>query len=149
MIPTPFPDIIEAALQRYKASFRKDGLPDWERGELLALFPDEFQGQATRTWHDSWPFGNRAGVYFVFGERMQLLYIGKASMNSCMGARLSNWFWGPSEGTCNVSGTWSVTPRFVQTLAMPLAMPFEAPALEEFLIGVFNPPDNVAGRSRG
>lgn len=139
---------IEEALQQYRNQFRRLNLPEWERGELLALFPDKSLGKATKTWKDPWPFGDRAGVYFVFDRDMKLLYIGKASMNSCMGARLSSWFYGPVTGTCSVQGQWSNEPFFVQTLAMPENMRFEAPALEEYLIDCLHPPENTAGRKR-
>lgn len=149
MSTTPcLPPLVEQALEAYKTTFRRPGLAEWDRGELLALFPDLLIGNATKTWRDSWPFGDRAGVYFVFGREMKLLYIGKASMNSCMGARLSSWFWGDCDSECKVQGKWSEGPFFVQTLAMPAGLEFEAPALEEYLIREINPPDNTAGRKR-
>lgn len=143
--PRP-PPLLEDALSTYKAEFRKPELADWELGELLALFPKELIGGATKTWTDPWPLGDRAGVYFVFGREMNLLYVGKASMNSCLGARLSSWFCGSCESNCKVQGTWTERPYFVQCLAMPPGLTFEAPALEEWLIGRLNPPDNTAGR---
>lgn len=147
MSTTPcLPPLLEQALEAYKTTFRRPELPEWDRGELLALFPDLLIGNATKTWRDSWPFGDRAGVYFVFGREMKLLYIGKASMNNCMGARLSHWFWGDCHSECKVHGKWSEDPFFVQSLAMPAGLEFEAPALEEFLIREINPPDNTAGR---
>ena len=137
---------IEEALQQFRDEYRRPTLPDWERGALLALFSENPPRRAAKTWADPWPFGDRTGVYFVFNRDMKLLYIGKASMYSCMGARLSSWFYGPSSGTCSVQGKWSDEPFFVQTLAMPPGMAFEAPALEEFLISRLSPPDNTAGR---
>jgi hypothetical protein len=41
---------------------------------------------------------------------------------------------------------WSQPPRFFYAVAVPEQMPFEAPALEEFLIGRLQPPDNSVGR---
>lgn len=68
-------------------------------------------------------------------------------MSRCLGARLSHYFGYDSEKKCQLKhSTWSKTPRYVVTVGVPGNMTFEAPALEEYLIGQLRPPDNIAGR---
>ncbi|MGV3659869.1 MAG: hypothetical protein ACO1TE_06785 [Prosthecobacter sp.] len=136
---------IQAALDHYNATYRREGLREWEWGQQLDLHLDERRDELTLCWKDSWPHGDRAGVYFVFAQDEHLLYVGKASMGSCMGARLSSWFQGSCDEICKIRGTWSDRPAHVRTLAVADEMRFEAAALEEFLINKLCPPDNCVG----
>jgi hypothetical protein len=148
MKPKTLTDVLEA-LNHYKSHFRRDGLVPLEFSGLQALFPElESAPEVTSKWPEAWPFGNRQGVYFVFGSQARLLYIGKASMRHPVGARLSSWFQyaKPSGGCKVVHNGWSEPPRFIAVIAVPEGMAFEAPALEEFLIERLSPPDNVKGR---
>ena len=86
------------------------------------------------------PLADRAGVYLIFGARMQLLYVGKSPT---LGTRLSSYFrWSAGKGTpCRVVHTaWKTRPMFVATIAVTES--FEAAALEEYLIGRLHPEEN-------
>ena len=141
---------VKQALEQYKAKYRRSDLPDLNMSGLYALFPDEVQtaGDVAYRWNDQWPNSDEAGVYFIFGSSGRLLYIGKASMNHYMGGRLSNYF-GCDKATkaCRIvhENGWSERPMYVATVAVPRGMNFEAPALEEYLIGRLEPVDNVRG----
>ena len=99
---------------------------------------------------DYWPNAWSAGIYGILDEELQLLYVGKASLGSTLGSRLSSYFRHDQNRHCRPEPhhTWSGNPRYVVTVAVPEEMRFEAPALEEFLINKLNPPDNTAGANR-
>jgi hypothetical protein len=143
-------DIVEA-LSEYTSRFRRQELQALEPiSGLYALFPDvEMAPEVTWRWSEStpWPHGDRAGVYFVFGTGVRLLYIGKASMGAKIGNRLSHWFQYERPGrSCRVvHAGWREQPRFVAALPVSDDMTWEAPALEEFLIQRLSPPDNSNG----
>jgi excinuclease UvrABC nuclease subunit len=114
----------------------------------MALFPElELAPEVSLKFENPWPLCMSQGVYFIFGSGVRLLYVGKASMGSCIGARLSSHFLGTGPKGCRVVNPyWSEEPRFVASLAVPEGMAYEAPALEEYLIAQLSPPDNTYGR---
>jgi hypothetical protein len=137
------------ALKHYEEHIRRQNLPPFELSGLQALFPElEPSPDPALDWPKAWPFGDRQGVYFIFGSAFRLLYVGKASMRHRLGDRLSSYVqYERPAMTCRVVHLgWSQQPRFVATLAVPDKMSFEAPALEEYLIQTLSPPDNVHGR---
>ncbi len=145
-------DIVDK-INYYKEHFRRQDLlePLAQIRGLYALFPElETAKEVTANWPATWPSGSDKGVYFIFGTQVRLLYIGKASMSANISSRLSHWFKyaKPGNGCRVVHSGWSEQPRFVATLPVPKGMPFEAPALEEFLIEWLSPPDNLNGRVR-
>jgi excinuclease UvrABC nuclease subunit len=91
-------------------------------------------------------------VYIVLDASLFVLYVGKASMGSCIGKRLGSYFVNDG-GRCRIvhhhEAAWTEEPRFVVTVAVPSKMAFEAAALEEYLIGALDPPCNRVGRLRG
>jgi hypothetical protein len=135
------------ALAEYVSRYRRADLPPLEVGMPLDLFPAlpiPAGISPQLTWKNPWPFGDRAGVYLIYSDSFELLYIGKASMNRSLGYRLYDYFGGGP--TCILkSDSWKQAPRFVVNIAVPTEMPFEAPALEEFLIRKLNPSTNVCG----
>lgn len=138
---------VNHALDQYRAKYRRSDLPDLRASGLYALFPDEAQtASAASGWNQEWPFSNETGVYLIFSGSGRLLYIGKASMNHCIGGRLSNYF-GADKATkrCRVEHEWSERPAYVATVAVPRDMKFEAAALEEYLIATLDTCDNVRG----
>ena len=135
------------SVTEYISKHRNPNLPALDISAPLDLFPSLPlpPGITPRfTWADNWPFSERAGVYFVYSESFDLLYIGKSSNNQCLGKRLYCWFGGGD--TCVPVGTWSQPPRFVVTIAVPDESPFEAPSLEEYLVRKLQPPDNTHGK---
>jgi excinuclease UvrABC nuclease subunit len=143
---------IREALEEYKEKYRKPGLPDLVLSEPYDLTPDvkDAQFACKSQWNDTWPNSTRRGVYFILSATGRLLYVGKASMDNVIGDRLSDYF--ETDATTKrcriVHDAWSEAPRFVATVAVPVEMGFEAPALEEFLIEGLAPTDNVRGRNR-
>lgn len=96
------------------------------------------------SWENNWPFAENAGVYMLYSESFELLYVGKTSMNQCLGKRLAAHF--GSGMRCIPKADWLVPVRFVINIAVPKEMSFEAPALEEFLITRLRPMLNVSGK---
>jgi len=140
----PFPG--GDAVTKYVTRYRRSDLPALEASPPLDLFPLQpvpagFTPQLA--WEHPWPLRDHAGVYLVYSVSFVLLYIGTAQ---CLGARLSQHFIGNGEKECIIREKWSQQPRFVINVAVPRDMPFEALALEGFLIGELQPPDNVKGK---
>ena len=68
-------------------------------------------------------------------------------MGSCIGKRLYTYFHYEAGLPCTLKhATWTQHPRYLLTIAVPEATPFEAPALEEFLIARLHPSNNHLGR---
>ena len=80
----------------------------------------------------------------IFNESLELLYIGKASMNRSLGYRLYDHFVGGR--ACAPRADWLLPARFVINIAVPKESPFEAPAIEEFLIRKLKPKSNATGK---
>jgi hypothetical protein len=137
-IPQPILD----AVTQYHATYRHPRLAPLEVSGIYALFPDD-PNAATAQYRwttDQWPGHDHPGVYFIFGEGLQLLYIGRAAL---LGRRLHEYFKyvsGAGSGCRVVHTTWKSQPRFVSTIALENA--FEAGAVEEYLIGILKPEEN-------
>jgi hypothetical protein len=136
------------AIALYEAEHRHPNRAPFQIGPVVHLFPDTSLTVATEEtspWTAPWPFAERAGVYLIYSVDRQLLYIGKASMGQSVGKRLYCHFGGNvKECVYNQSG-WKPPPRFVVIVAVPEDSPWEAPALEEFLISKLSPKLNVHG----
>ncbi len=80
----------------------------------------------------------------MYDDALELFYIGKTSMSRCLGQRLYEYFGGGE--ICIPKAEWLDSARFLIVIAMPANSPFEAPALEEFLIRTLHPTANGTGR---
>lgn len=142
-------DDASRAIAEYEQRFRRNDLESLEKSGLYDLFPSNgaVEVPVAATWPDDpWPFASRAGVYLIFDEKLDLLYVGKASLSSSLGERLCNYFRiDRDRGCCIRHDGWKKTPRYVATIAVPEDMRFEAPALEEFLITRLQPIANSIG----
>jgi excinuclease UvrABC nuclease subunit len=90
----------------------------------------------------SWPSNEHPGVYLLMNAEMEILYVGKASCSSIIGAALQQHFnarWQPIDDK-------SRGCRYVTTIALPKDRHFEAPAIEEFMIKELDPPRNKQGK---
>ena len=138
------------AIADYTAKYRRPEFPPFEVSGLYDLFPAKPHTCATpptHSWPVPYPFDQRAGTYLIYSESLELLYVGKASMGSCIGKRLWTYFHYAADQECTLKhSTWTQPPRFLLIVAAPEGMPFEAPALEEFLIGRLQPSNNSVGR---
>lgn len=135
------------AIDAYQARYRHPNQPPFEIGKVVHLHPAQTrksEEDGSSPWSDPWPFDKRAGVYFILSEDHQILYIGKTSMAQCLGKRLYCHFGGGTECEYDAAG-WGTEPYFVVNIAVPLESPFEAPALEEFLIAELSPKLNFHG----
>ncbi len=140
---------IQRAVDDYSRKYRRPGMAPIKVGQPYCLFPERLGSlriELSGKWPESWPDGARKGVYLVLNRRTKVAYVGKASMSSAMGSRLSAWF--PGRASCKIKGTWKEEPFFVATVPVPDDTPFEAAALEEYLIQKFGPPDNTRGVTR-
>ncbi|MCZ6743984.1 MAG: GIY-YIG nuclease family protein [Alphaproteobacteria bacterium] len=130
---------IASALRDYERKYRGPG-----HGKLEVSKPYDLKTD----WPDRWYLAAEQGVYLIFDENKHLLYVGKASMESNLGARLSSYFqYDPNNrNKCitNPRHDWGADkPRYVQAIAVE--EPFEAPALEEYIISQLKPPANTRG----
>lgn len=136
-------------VDEYVKKYRKGSLPPLQISDLYALYPAK-TGGAGSGWPGKYPYADSPGVYLMFDEDEKLLYIGKASMSNRLGGRISSYFKYDDDGkTCRpVHTQWSNPPHYIVAIAVPDESPFEAPAIEEFLIGEFKDqlPDNKLGK---
>lgn len=136
------PDNIVAVIRTYHERYRHPSLAPPQISGLYALFPNELCGvDPNLCWPNSWPQHEQPGVYFVFDKGKSVLYVGKAAR---LGQRISSYFRYTNDAArgCRIVHTgWSSRPMFVATVA--LTEVFEPPSMEEYLIGILNPPDNA------
>lgn len=135
-------------ITRFCDSFRPAGLPEFQLGVPLDLYPARqplLNLCPILTWSDQWPFHDYPGVYSLFNEQFDILYIGKASMGRCLGKRLYEYF--GSAGICIPKHSWLLPVRYVVNTACVKGLAFEAPALEEYLISRISPQLNGVGKS--
>jgi len=113
-------------------------------GRLLEV-TDNFDLALSWRLNQTFENATEQGCYFLCDERA-VLYIGKASMGSSIGARVSSHFvWNGSELRSS-NPSWKTTPPYLRSVVV--SKPWEAASLEEFLTYNLNPPFNVAGRSK-
>ncbi len=127
-------------IANYQERFRNKDLPKFEISELYTLLPQD--GHEGLAWPSSFPYGDRAGVYFILDASKNILYIGKSSKS--IGSRLSKYF-GYSEDkiSCFIKDPgWTSKPHFILTIAVPKEHPFEAASLEEYALFHIPTPDN-------
>ena len=139
-MPTLPSDITEA-IGKYHDTYLGYYRSDPQISGTYALFPFESEMEpAHHKWPDPWPNGESPGVYLILGERMKLLYVGKAA---CLAKRLNEYFRytkDDNRGCHIVHDTWVERPSFLATVA--LKRTFEASSLEEYLIHTLHPSEN-------
>lgn len=116
---------------------------DFPRHNLYLEISEPFD--TNNPWdHSSWPNNGLPGVYIFADEDKKVLYIGKAS--ATITARLSA-YWCKGENGETKSKDWkSENIRYVYTIGIPRNRAFEAPSIEEFLIGEVQPERNTVGK---
>ncbi len=125
---------IVEAVKAYQSKYRNPSLPEFEISDSYNLKED---------WPDIWPHAERTGCYVILGANKEILYVGKASLGSAIGKRLSTHFvYGPNK-ECLPKYKWETQPCCVAAIAVHDAI--EAPSLEEYLIRELRPADNTIG----
>lgn len=139
------------AVEEYVNNYRHPEMQKYTIGPLYDLRSSEEEKTplSELKWPDTWPNCHNAGIYAIIDSGMNVLYIGKSSMQGSVGGRLSSYFGYKDDRSCKIKHEpyWSTHPRFVWTLAVPESTRFEAPSLEEYLIKKLQPSDNIIGRS--
>ena len=135
------------AIEEYETAHRHPSRPAFDVSSLYDLKAASPPDTPTNPqWPNEWPHARQRGVYLILDAKQQILYIGKVSLNNTFGSRLGAYFQYKDDSSCRILGKWSGDPHFVITIAVPEDSPFEAPALEEFLITSFQPPNNSNGK---
>lgn len=137
---------IEKLLEEYQRNIRHPNRTKFGPLQMYDLDINR-QDQSAPGWPGKYPDADEPGVYFICDEHMHLLYIGKASWNNSVGARLGSYFGYNPDSSCKVIHNWTRPPRHVGVLPMNRDSAFEAAALEEYLITRLPecPPDNTIG----
>lgn len=139
-----------AAVENYAEKYRNPTLQPFESSAPYDMSPE--LGPASikcfAQWPEVWPHAGRAGIYAFLNKDLNVVYVGKASGRSSLGARISSYCGYASDRSCRFYHEWSSFPRYVLTVAVPEKTRFEAPALEEYLISTLGPSDNSAGIER-
>lgn len=136
------------AVNEYQSNYRHPNLDPYEISPPYDHFPEQGEPaiQCGDNWPNTWFHTTRAGVYALLNNRLELSYIGKASLRSSLAARLGAYFkYGP-QGRCDLRYQWNSRPRYALTIAVPESSRFEASALEEYLLGCLETTDNTQGK---
>ena len=128
---------LKKALDELNKDYPRPGLRALETSKRYSLDED---------WPKTYPNADRAGVYALFGQAGDLLRIGKASCDRKIGDRLGDYFGHGPDGRYAVKDAYYAGAKFIVTIPLDAGHEFEAPAVEEFLIGRLNPPLNSAGK---
>ena len=141
-------------VKKYSKGYRNPNMEKFDISDQYLLYPNENKLlEAGCHWPNSYPHATRQGVYLVCDANLDLLYVGKVSMNNTFGSRFTSYFCYESHSkTCKLRQPdgWSRKPHCIVTVAVPTGNSFEAPALEEFLIKELGSdlPDNTVGINR-
>jgi len=108
---------VQKKIDEYSQICRHPESPPLKLGLPYALLPssDMPSTKLSGRWPNPWPDGNEGGVYLVLDDDLCLLYVGKASMKSHIGSRLSKHFREGLSG-CVVAENWRTAPKYIATL---------------------------------
>src|SRR5258708_7909836 len=85
------PSAVQIEAEKFLLDLGQTKDSDFKTSDMYHLFPDA-QSDPESAWPKPWPGAEYAGVYFIFDGDQKLNYIGKSSMGSSHGARLSKHF---------------------------------------------------------
>lgn len=135
-------------LEKFTKAVKDYELTHLNRKKPKFKFSDLYDLELDWKSNSKYPFAKKTGIYAIFDKDEELLYIGKASNQSSIGARLSTYFENDEEGKCHPvdsKESWGGNPRII--ISVSVNEPFEAPSLEEFLISELQPKSNSVGRN--
>jgi len=141
---------LKKVLAKYCRTYRNPKLPSLRLSGLYALFPKKYKTRPKDVigcWpDDDWPNGDKAGVYIFLDSKLNVLYIGKASL---LRDRLGVYFRYSDDDLyrCRIPDEhgWTVKPQFVVTIGIPKRTAFESSGVEEYLINHLQPSQNTIG----
>lgn len=138
---------LKAEIDIYARKYRHPDLAPFKENGLYDLYPENNVSTpgVVSMWPEPFPSLNEAGVYAFLSQDLEVLYIGKASMSHGLGYRLSSYCSYGENKSCKLNHKWIGRPRYIFTVAMPMETKFEAPGLEEYLIGKIPTDNNKAG----
>lgn len=127
----------------YQTQYRNSELKPYDISEKYDLFPDKIINSDNEyCWNAKWPNSERAGVYLILDDQLDVIYIGKADY---LGPRLSSYFHYDENRNCKIINYWNGKPRFILTVAVPDSSKFENASLEAFLISKIKTKNNIQG----
>ena len=132
-------DDLAAALMEFNGRVARPGI-----GPLWLSEPCRLD----QPWEEEyWPYATLPGVYVVYDGHNRLVYIGKASLDATLGARLGAHFSKGSDGLAKGPQGWEGA-KHVRTIPVPRVHAFEAPAIEEYLLGRLTTKMNERGQKK-
>ena len=145
-MPVRLGDLL-SAVREYDENYRSAKMGKLEISEPYDMAPEKGETRipCDGKWPDMWPYASRAGIYAFIDKNLEVVYVGKASLRSTLGARVSSYCGYATDRSCQMYHRWTSLPRYLVTVAVPEDTPFEAPALEEFLISKLQPNENSTG----
>jgi hypothetical protein len=120
---------------RWPVGYPRPGIEALELSKPYVLIGD---------WPKPWPNSDLPGVY-IFLQDEEIMYIGKASCEHVLGARLGAYFKRASNGEATLKDKRCEGVHSVVTIGILKSHAFEASALEEFLISMLGPVVNQQG----
>ena len=108
---------LKSEINIYASKYRNPNLKPFNESGLYDLFPDnnERHPSVVSEWPEPFPNLNEAGVYAFLSEELEVLYIGKASMNHGLGYRLGSYCSYGVNRTCKLKHPWEGKPRYIYT----------------------------------
>lgn len=123
----------------YERQYRNQELAKFLISDLYDLFPANSEVYG---WPKCYPFVDRAGIYLLMDDEENVLYVGKSSV--AIGSRLGSYFcYDADRKSCHIqSPYWTVRPRYIVAVAVPVDSAFECASLEEYLLNNIQTSDN-------
>ena len=80
-------DDLKLKIKNYERKYRHPDLDPFKDSGLYDLFPHDNKKSTNveSKWPDRWPHLDETGIYVFLSEDLEVLYIGKASMNHGIG----------------------------------------------------------------
>ena len=141
-------DQVKQKVAEYNERYRGPGLgPPLELSKPYYLFPTDAERATELCPSAPCPNSDMPGVYMFFDGDWRAIYVGKASCGQAIGNRLWTHI-DVNNHVCTPKNPWlhEEKARYLLTVAVPRKTAFEAPMLEEFLIGELGPVRNGPGR---
>ncbi len=128
---------LQTALAEFNDKYRGPTVPRLELGQPYHIEKD---------YPTKWPDADSAGVYGFLDAAMNVLYIGKASLDNDIGSRIGTHLASDPSKPWGRKDILAEQAAYLITIPVPKGHRYVAPALEEWLIDQLQPPHNAIGR---